>query len=167
MQRISAELNFLPWPHPALRPRPSARAAASRGEPYFPQKAPRLPVVVPRIFSLRITLVLLSHSDPLPLGEGGAQRRVRAPLTPEGDAQRRVRVPLTPRQVAATGVFVRGDSAAFHASNGRYSTNADRPTISTIRTVISTPLTSVSRKSSPSTKCTGCCWPWLMAMFEA
>ena len=49
----------------------------------------------------------------------------------------------------------------------RYSTSADRPTISTMRTSSSIPLLSVNRNSSPRMKWTGCCSPWLMAMLEA
>ena len=39
---------------------------------------------------------------------------------------------------------------------GRYSTSADRPTISTMRTSNSRPPASTSRRSSPGTKWTGC-----------
>ena len=49
----------------------------------------------------------------------------------------------------------------------KYSTSADRPTISTIRTRSSVPSASVSCSSSPGMKWTGCCLPSSIAIFDA
>ena len=49
----------------------------------------------------------------------------------------------------------------------KYSTSADRPTISTIRTPRPVPSASVSRSSSPGMNWTGCCLPSSIAIFDA
>ena len=57
--------------------------------------------------------------------------------------------------------------AFCQGSTRRYSTSTERPTISTMRTSSLLPAASVSRRSSPGTKWTGCRHPSLMAMLEA
>ena len=65
------------------------------------------------------------------------------------------------------GVLAMVDRHSFASRYGRYSTSAERPTISTMRTRNSVPSASVNRKSSPGMKWTGGCLPSLMAMLDA
>lgn len=58
-------------------------------------------------------------------------------------------------------------SPIHQCSQGRYSNNADRPTMSTMVTANSAPYASVSRNALPNRNGTGCCRPSSIAMLSA
>ncbi len=69
-----------------------------------------------------------------------------------------------------SGFAIFGSRAESHCSESlgsKCSTSAERPTISIMRTHSSLPSESINLRSSPGTKCTGCCSPSLTEMLDA